>query len=200
MDSTLHASSAKVDLPDVDEYAPPAGASEFAVWMGVAVIGVMFAAGCIAYAMVRQHAAIPVQVPVIFWLSTGVLNISSVTLYYAMLSSKAAHRTITRRAMDVTLLLGVAFLLLQVPGLQHVLVSHQQAIEQGHGVYAVMLVLIALHAAHIVVGMIAMVVVTRRVHRFKSVSHTPTLRLLSIYWHGLTVIWVVLFSLMLIAR
>jgi cytochrome c oxidase subunit 3 len=200
MDGTFESSPTKVELSEVDEYAPPAGATEFALWMGVAVIGVMFAAGCIAYAMVRQHATIPVDVPLIFWISTAVLNISSVTLFYALISSKADHRTATRRGIDITALLGLAFLILQIPGLRQILAAHEQAIELGVGVYAAMLILIALHAAHVVVGMIATLVVTRRIHRIRSTTHTPSLRLLSIYWHGLTVIWMVLFSLMLIVR
>lgn len=189
-----------VEVPEIDEYAPPAGATELGVWIGVAAIGMMFAAGCVGYWMVRQHAAIQVDLPLIFWASTAVLNVSSVVLYYAMLSARATHRLATRRAMDITALLAVAFLVLQIPGLQQILAAHQSAIAQGHGVYAVMLILISLHAAHVLVGLGAIAVVTRRVHRYKLAKHGNTIHLLGLYWHGLTVIWLVLFSLMIIAK
>jgi cytochrome c oxidase subunit III len=202
MADTLHppVGSANVEVPDVDEYAPPAGATELGVWIGVIAIGVMFAAGCVGYWMVRQHATMRVDVPLIFWASTAAINVSSVVLYYAMLSARATHRLATRRAMDITALLAVAFLILQVPGLREILAAHHAAIEQGHGVYAVMLILISLHAAHVVVGLGAIAVLTRRVHRYRLANHENTIHLLGIYWHGLTVIWLVLFSLLIVAK
>jgi cytochrome c oxidase subunit 3 len=202
MSDTLHplVDPTSVEIPEVDEYAPPAGATELGVWFGVAAIGMMFAAGCIGYWMVRQHAAIAVDVPMVFWASTAVLNVSSVVLYYAMLSARATHRLATRRAMDVTALLAVVFLILQAPGLSQILAAHKEAIEQGHGVYAIMLILISLHAAHVIVGLFAIAAVTRRVHRYKLAQHENAIHLLGIYWHGLTVIWLVLFSLLIIAK
>lgn len=196
----MASSQPQIEQPVVDEYAPPEGASEFAMWVGVCVIAVMFAAGCIAYAMVRQHSSVRVDIPMVFWFSTGIINISSAVLYYAMLSSRVAHRTVMRRAIDVTAMLGFAFLVLQIPGLQQILAAHHDAIASGNGVYATMLILVALHGAHVLIGLIAMLLLARRVHAEKSQEHGESIRLISIYWHGLTVIWLGLFSLLVFAK
>ncbi len=188
------------ETPPVDEYAPPPGATELSLWIAVVLIAVMFIAGCIGYAAVRMHNPIPITVPMIFWPSTLVLNLSSAVLCYALLSDRANHRKAEGRGMLVTLLLAITFLVLQVPGLMQIIASHEEAITTRYGIYAAMLVLVSLHAAHAIVGIGALIVVTRRIYRYPEISHQPSIHRVSIYWHGLTIIWVVMFSLLVLMR
>ncbi len=192
--------AAPVSAPAVEveeEYfvAPP-GASDFAMWMGVTLIAIMFAAGCIGYGLVRRHTDVHVTMPTVFWLSTFVINVSSALLYYAMHSDRVNHLAAARRAVYATTLLGLVFLILQAPGLQQILAAHRAVVSVGSGVYGVMLMLVLLHAAHMTIGLIFMALLARRLHREPTVSHLSSIRVTSIYWHGMTVIWVVMFSLL----
>ena len=180
-----------------EDFCAPPGASTAATWVGVVVIGVMFAAGLLAYALIRSRTGVTIHVPVVFWFSTGLLFIGSLFLYAALIWATDG-RARSLYALRTSGLIGGAFVLLQIPGLTALLHAHREA---GYGsLYGMLLMIVALHAAHVIGGLIAIAAVTRRFATARESSDViAPMRSLSVYWHGMAAIWLMMFSVCLLA-
>lgn len=91
--------------------------------------------------------------------------------------------------------LGVVFLGVQASLLQHA-VAHGLTVERG-GYAAVFYAFTGLHALHLVIGVVAVLVLaelTRR-GRYSPARHLP-LRLWSLYWHFVGVVWLAIYTLL----
>src|SRR5690348_12034968 len=90
---------------------------KFTLWVGLASIIMMFAGLTSAYIVKSsQPKWSTVEMPVIFWYSTAVMLISSVTAQMALKSFKERQMGSYRKLITVTALLGVVFLVLQIAG------------------------------------------------------------------------------------
>lgn len=188
--------------PDaVSQFRAPARAAELGVWFGTIAVGLMFAAGLTGYVIMRRRTGVEIAVPMIFWFSTALIFISSPLIYAALQWAKQSRQVAVERALLGTALLGAAFLALQVPGLQQLAASHRAALQTSVGLFGLTLVLIALHAIHVLVGVIALCVVYLRATKLPVIADIiRPLRALSVYWHGLAVVWLMMFSVFLLAR
>src|ERR1044071_9096854 len=93
----------------------PAG-YRITMWMVLAAIVMMFGALSAAYVMVSEEQHQPVPMPRMFFVSTGLIVVSSATFHWAKRSlQQDRHRTYLRWLL-VTLGLGVAFLISQLVG------------------------------------------------------------------------------------
>lgn len=177
-------------------------AGKFGVGLFLVSLGVLFTASIIGYVVIRVQLgrAWPTDLPALpslLWLSTAVLVISSGTMQWALHSVRHDRQRRFRVAMLTTTYLGIAFLLLQtwcwlewlVPISQrwHDSDAHRFALA---GFY----VLTGLHAAHVIGGLIPMVIVTHRAMRdgYSSRFH-PGVQYVAMYWHFLDAVWIVLF-------
>lgn len=188
--------------PDaVSSFRAPPRTAELGTWFGTIAVALMFAAGLTGYVIMRRRIGVEVSVPLIFWFSTALIFFSSPLLYAALQWAKQARAVAVERALFGTALLGVGFLALQLPGLKLLLDAHRQSMQTSVALYGITLVLIGLHALHVLVGVIAICVVYIRATRLDAISGIiDPLRALSIYWHGLAVVWLAMFSVLLLAR
>ena len=83
---------------------------KFTMWVAIGSIVMMFA-GLTSAFIVKSNQTnwVPVEIPVVFWISTAVIIISSLTVQVALRSFKQREMNQYRMFIGITLLLGVAF-------------------------------------------------------------------------------------------
>lgn len=137
---------------------------KFALWMGMGSIAMMFAGLTSAY-IVRQAQGNwrLFHMPVVFWISTAVILLSSVTVALGVRAFKQRHMVRYRALITSTLILGVLFGVLQCIGFwqlyhqpQLTVLNGQQALEtvrvNGNPSESFLFIITGLHLAHILGG------------------------------------------------
>lgn len=166
----------------------------------LAGVTVLFLAIIVAY--VVEHGKIRIGMPAlpwVFWISTFVVLLSSVFLNYAIQSARMLHSTAAHRALLSATGLGFLFLGLQGPGL---IMLGQMAMPfraVSSTLYVLTFLLIGLHLLHVIGGVAYLTLASLRSekHHYDS-GDIGRLRPVSIYWHYLAVVWVILFSMLLV--
>lgn len=194
----LHLSEPSPGQPVEGVGARPVGMTGMVVFL--AGVTVLFLALVIAY--IVEHAKITIGMPAlpwVFWISTFVVLLSSVFLNYAIQSTKLMHPTAAHRALLSATGLGYLFLGLQAPGLIMLAQLAMPFRAVSSTLYVLTFLLIALHLMHVVGGVAYLTVASLRSekHHYES-GDIGQLRPLSVYWHYLAVVWVLLFSMLLI--
>jgi cytochrome c oxidase subunit III len=132
------------------------------------------------------------DLPIVFWASTAVILLSSLTLY---LAGEAAKKNQFQRIIQylmATLVLGILFLFCQVLGYISLVKGGIYLVGSNSGQF--LYVLTGMHAAHLLGGLGALVY--SLVKSFRYLIHKDNLlgfQITSTYWHALDVIWVYLF-------
>ncbi|MBN2082788.1 heme-copper oxidase subunit III [bacterium] len=186
---------------DVKE--PIKGASVFGLWVFIAALSMLFAASLAGYVVIRLRAPEwppPGAAPIPFGLyfSTLILIGSSLTLHGALDSARKNRQALLRWMLGGTLALGIAFLISQA-----IAWSTMLGAQAGHepNLYSfTFFVLTMLHGAHVLGGLIPLAITTYKGSRgmYNADWHLP-LRLMSMYWHFLLVVWLVMFLVMVAA-
>jgi len=88
-----------------------------------------------------------IVMPKIFWVSTAALILSSIMIQMALRSFKQRAMSQYRLLIGITLLLGMAFVLLQWEGFQQLWA--QKIRFQGSGAGQFLYVIFGLHAVHL---------------------------------------------------
>jgi cytochrome c oxidase subunit 3 len=142
------------------------------------------------------------DLPVPFWFSTGIILFSSLTMKMAMGAVKTANYPATANYLLITLVLGLAFAVLQFWGWND-LVSQKIffAGKSSNAAGSYMYVITGLHLAHLLGGLIALLVSYSKAknNRYTAEQHAG-LSLTSTYWHFLDILWVYLFLFLFFAR
>jgi len=166
------------------------GVAEFGLEVGLVSIASMFLVFLGVLLYTRNTGPWEGGVPDQLWLSTMVLGLSSVTF---VLTVRAACRSMLQRALRgvaVTLALGLLFLATQI------WIWLQVPKPDAGGPVATFYALTGLHALHILGGLVFLASVFARMLRSepRGSGQAERLRLCSIYWHFMGVIWLVLFA------
>ncbi len=167
---------------------------KFALWIGCASIMMMFAAFTSAY-IVRQAAGnwLEFRLPDIFFFNTIVILLSSLTLHGSYLAFKRGNERLYRGLLAGTLILGLAFLVLQYEGWQALTAIGVELTTNPSGSFVY--VISGVHAAHILGGIAALSIAL--IHAFAlpyKVTKGRKLRfeLTLTYWHFVDFLWVYL--------
>jgi len=176
---------------------------KFLMWIAIGSLCMMFAGLTSAYIVKKsQDNVIEVSLPLIFWISTVVILFSSLTMQIAVKSIKAKEMQRYRLMLRFTALLGVVFALLQVYGFKYL---------QNHGVKLVgrnsnpgasfLLVIIGLHALHVLGGVIGLVIMYLKVYfsKIRNYSSVPV-EVMATYWHFVDVLWIYLLFFLMYLR
>lgn len=162
------------------------------MWGVCASIVMMFAGLSSAYIVKSAQANwLSFDVPLIFWYSTGVIILSSITI---MLSRKAfIDREIMKYKgwLGVTTLLGIAFILMQYMGFSQL---WSRGITLTRNVsFSFLYVIVGLHALHVLGGVVALIVMYFKSHSSRKKIYTSvTIDLMSTYWHFVDFLWIYL--------
>lgn len=125
--------------------------------------------------------------------NTLLLLTSSVTLHFAHLALEQNQRQKIKIFLGMTILLGLAFLGLQVE--EYIQAYQQMNLRLDSGIYgSTFFMLTGFHGMHVTLGAIMLIVVFFRVLKghFSPKSHFG-FQAASWYWHFVDVVWVVLF-------
>ena len=132
----------------------------------------------------------PMGIPLI---ATIILLISSVTMQWGTSRIRKGDRTGLNRAVTITLILGVIFLLMQAYDYYELITHYDFGIDSG--VYGTLFyTMTGFHGAHVLGGVIGLVVILSRgmAGQFTR-KHHVAVEAVHYYWHFVDVVWVLLF-------
>ncbi|MGN6533339.1 MAG: cytochrome c oxidase subunit 3 [Ginsengibacter sp.] len=162
------------------------------MWAGCASIVMMFAGLSSAYIVKRNQANwLTFDIPVIFYYSTAVIILSSITL---MLTRKAfVNREMKqyKRLLFLTAIFGIAFVCLQYAGFKQLWAS---GITLTRNVsFSFLYIIVGLHAVHVAGGVVALVVMYLKSFSKRRKNYNPVyIDLMNTYWHFVDLLWIYL--------
>lgn len=173
---------------------------KFTLWVGIGSLVMMFAGLTSAYIVKRNQANWQTfDLPQLFWYSTVAIVLSSVSIYLAQQAFKQREMQKYRRLLVVTLILGVLFIVLQTIGFQQLWakgITLQSSVS-----YSFLYVIVGLHAAHVLGGIIAMLVLFAKAFSSrKRIYNSIPVELVSTYWHFVDVLWIYLLVFLIMIR
>jgi cytochrome c oxidase subunit 3 len=185
-----------------DREAVP-GAGRLGMALFILSLSILFAASLVGYLVVRLRAEAwpPPGAPSLpkgLWVSTLILLTSSITMHSARRAARRDDQRRIRRMMVATTALGVAFVLAQI---LNWLQLYGLDLTARSGLYGfTFYVLTSLHALHVVGGLVALTLVTRRAFAgaYGPAAHAGV-QYCGMYWHFLDAVWLVMFGLMVVA-
>ena len=171
---------------------------KFTMWVAIGSIVMMFAGLTSAFIVKSNQAGWKtIAMPKVFWVSTAVIIISSITLQMALRSFKQREMNQYRLLIGLTLLLGVSFVVLQWMGFQQL--WEQKITFTGSGAGQFLYVIFGLHAIHVIGGLLALIVMFIKafVGKTKLYSSVPV-EVMATYWHFVDLLWIYLLIFFLI--
>lgn len=169
---------------------------KFILWIGIASILMMFAGFTSAYVVKRNQSNwLEFSLPPVFWYSTFVILLSSLTIHLATKSFKARNMARYRTLITITAALGVLFMALQWMGFQYLAEHGVKLIGSGSNPAGSFLgVITGVHMLHVLGGVVALIVMFIRAYssRKKNYSSVP-IEVMSTYWHFVDALWIYLF-------
>lgn len=167
---------------------------KFMLWVAIGSLCMMFAAFTSFY-LVRQASGnwLEFELPSAFYTSTVVIILSSVTLHLSYWFFKKMNTLMYRSLLFLTLILGCAFIGLQYQG--WLALNEMGVYLDGNASGATVIVISALHAAHVLGGIGALILAN--IHAFvlpHKVTNVRKLRfeLTFTYWHFVDILWIYL--------
>ncbi|HEX8349380.1 MAG TPA: cytochrome c oxidase subunit 3 [Hymenobacter sp.] len=179
------------------------------LYLGMVGITVLFVILVGAYAQTRYLSNLPSGLhpfPRYFSISTIVLLVSSYTVNQARRLYQQDDVSNLVRCLGATMLLGAIFTGLQILGWREL--AAQGALFTGESSYTYVYLISALHVAHVLGGLLYLLVLMLRTsHASRDAVRTLVfirnpyrrlqLRILTVYWHFIDVVWLGLFVIFL---
>jgi len=171
---------------------------KFALWLFLVTVLMIFAALTSAY-IVRQAEGnwLEYELPEIFWVTSGIVVLSSVAMQFAYFAAKKDNFLGLRIGMVATVLLGIGFLVGQ--WYSWVALVDRDVFFVGNPAGSFLYVFTGLHAVHLISGVIFLIIVL--ISTFRDKVHSKalnTLEMATTYWHFLGGLWLYLFLFLLL--
>lgn len=179
----------------------------FMVWLGIGSSVLLFTVLLATY-IIRSTGSdwSNVELPNIFLISTVVILLSSLSLHNANSAFRTERFAQYRTNMSITLMLGLLFIVLQAWGWRQMVLAGIEL--RGNPAGGFVYILSGLHLVHILIGLIflfiALAEAMRRRHYVDAFVYSVNppnqlkLKLISLYWHFVDVLWVGLFLFLLV--
>lgn len=171
---------------------------KFALWLFMVSVVMVFAGLTSAY-IVRQAEGnwLEYDLPEIFWITSGIALLSSCTLHWAYFSAKKDNFLNLKIGMFATVLLGIAFLIGQ--WFSWVAMVDREVFFVGNPSGSFLYVFTGLHAAHLISGVIFLIIVLISTLRLQVHSKAmDVMEMATTYWHFLGGLWLYLFMFLLL--
>lgn len=167
----------------------------FALYVAMASISMMFAGLTSAYIVRKAQPNWRVyELPMIFWLSTLVIVLSSVTIALALKAHKNRELVKARRLVVATLILGSLFGYFQYLGFYELYHLPNPVRIEGNPSESFLFIIWGLHLLHIAGGLVALLIVLLRSYRKKVKEYSSNgLAIAANYWHFVDFLWIYLF-------
>jgi cytochrome c oxidase subunit 3 len=175
-----------------DSSKKPPGTYHVALITLCGSIFAFFAALVIAYIWRSQTPPywVPVKIPDVLWLSTGLILASSATFEIARRFYGKGEWRVASRLLLITATVGAAFVASQLTAWRKLVEQGAYLMENPHGSFFYLFT--GLHAAHLIGGMIALFYVVLGSNRRRELVDV-----VAYYWHFLSVLWLALFGVLL---
>lgn len=185
--------------------ALPSGTLTFGLMLFLAALTMFFIAGIASFVVIRISGPNSppmgdLKMPFGLWVSTGLLLASGFTFHQAVQHVKRERQVPFRRDIILTVLLTLAFLIVQAFSLSELLASHEVNRVRGFALYSLVMSLVIIHAVHVVGGLVPLGVVTSKAFKgmydhesYEGVRHC------AMYWHFLDVVWLIMIGTFVIA-
>jgi cytochrome o ubiquinol oxidase subunit 3 len=184
---------------ETEPHHHPEGAStRLGFWIYLMSDCLMFAVLFAVFAVVGQSYAAGPGPKVLFDLTliainTGFLLVSSITFGFAMLAMYEGRQARMQIWLAVTLLLGLAFLALEIYEFHHLI--ELGAGPQRSAFLSAFFALVGTHGLHVLFGCIWLVALMVQINQKGLIpANTRRMECLSMFWHFLDVIWIGVFT------
>jgi cytochrome c oxidase subunit 3 len=135
----------------------------------------------------------------VFWISTVVIVLSSVTIALALKAFKAKNIAQYRWLIVLTLALGIAFGVLQFIGFKQFYSMPTPVRVDGNPSESFLFIIWGLHLAHIAGGLVALAIAWIRSFRKNIMNSNSTgVAIVANYWHFVDILWLYLFVFFII--
>ena len=173
------------------------------LYWSLASMSIFFGGFCSYYLVMHGNGNwLTFNLPVLFFVSTALIILSSFTMVWAQRSIKTDNYKAARTGVLLTFLLGLGFCFCQIFAwkalyAQGIVFSGKQSNISGSILY----VITFMHFMHITAGIMALFVTLIKVikRRYSSENYLG-LSLTAIFWHYLDVLWVILFLFLYLIR
>ncbi len=173
------------------------------LWLSIVAMIMIFASLTSAYVVSWGKGGwLQFEMPQLFYVSTAIIISSSVSMNWALSSAKKNNFKNLKIAALITLVLGVAFIICQFKAWgalvdQKVFFAGRSSNVSGSYLYA----LTGLHMAHLIFGIMAlMVVLVKSLLQKYNSENLLGIRLCAIFWHFLDILWIYLFLFLIFVR
>ena len=165
---------------------------KFTLWVGLGSIIMMFAGLTSAYIVKgSQPEWSTVEMPKIFYYSTAVIIVSSVTIQLALKAFKERKMMQYRKLITVTAMLGSAFIVMQLLGFHQLWTSGIDFKGAGAGQF--LYIIFGLHALHVLGGVVALIVIAWQQFFGRTRSYNAvSIEVMNTYWHFVDILWLYL--------
>lgn len=174
--------------------------SKFLLGLGIASMVMVFAALTSAF-IVRegQKKWFDFELPQIFWYSTAVLLLSSITVNSARFAASKGKISRAGFWLLLTLALGSAFSLMQVEGWKQLADQGIRFVDPENISGSFFIVITGTHLAHLLAGLISLFYTAVKAFRGKySKDNYVGIKLTGIFWHFLDALWLYLFVFLVV--
>ncbi len=170
----------------------------FTMWLFVVSIVMLFAAFTSAY-LVRKAEGnwVEFKLPNLFFYSTVVLVLSSVSMHFALMFAKKDQFNALRTSISITFVLGLLFLIMQFYGWIQLVKMNVFFVGNPSGSFVY--VFSGLHGLHLLSGLTVLIFALVAAFRYKINAKSLTqIKICTTYWHFLDALWIYLFVFLLI--
>lgn len=170
---------------------------KFALWLFLVTVVMFFAALTSAYIVRRVEGRdwLAFELPSLFWITSVVIILSSVTMHWAYFSAQKDKLTTLKTMLLLTATLGVVFLVGQFYAWIY-LVDHKIffAGKEANPAGSFLYILTGLHGIHLVSAIVFLLIVLFLSFNYKiHAKSLLTIEMCTTYWHFLSALWIYLF-------
>jgi cytochrome c oxidase subunit 3 len=134
-----------------------------------------------------------IEIPRLFYYSTAVMLLSSITVQMARKAFKERNMPQYRQLITVTAILGIGFIVMQVIAFTQ-LWDRGLTLQGSAGAGQFLYIIFGLHALHVVGGVVALLVMFIKAFSSRMRNYDPvSIELASTYWHFVDILWIYLF-------
>lgn len=173
---------------------------KFNMWLLLAGIVMFFAAFTSAYLVMQGgNNWQSFRMPDVFWLSTLVILLSSLTMHLSVKTFREHRMQRYKRLITITAALGIVFMVCQGIGFAGM---YEKGLTLQWNVSAAFLyIIIGAHMLHVLGGVIALLIIFARAYR----RHVRTYNVVPVevaatYWHFVDGLWIYLYIFFLLIR
>lgn len=171
-------------------------AKKMMLWFAIISLSMAFAGLTSAYVVSAQRPdwIDNYTIPTAFYISLGVIVLSSVTIHYAKLNIKNESNKTAMYLLLTTFVLGIVFIILQFVGFSEFIKSgHYFTGSESNITTSYIYLIVLLHVVHILAGLLTLLVVIYNHYKLKYMNgETLGIEQAATFWHFLDGLWIYL--------